>query len=141
MTNSKELKEKIIRELEVKNLAEAESLLGVNRREQLTEEDFQTVIRAITDNIKRHINEWRIEEVITFNGYYGGAYYGEMKDIMLLHRSARLGDYDKEGVLNTDPRKMFWKKDYPAEQWAEIEQALSQSQQQAQQQTSFPWKG
>jgi lipase chaperone LimK len=55
-----------------------------------------------------------------------------MKESMLLHQSARLGNYDEEGVLNTEPWKMFRKKDYPAEQWIEVEQALSQSQQQAQ---------
>jgi len=56
MVNSRELKEKIIRELAVKNLAEANSLLGV-RREHFTEGDFKEVYHAINENIKRHINE------------------------------------------------------------------------------------
>lgn len=131
MKDSKELKEKIITELAVKNLAEANSLLGV-RREHFTEGDFREVQQVISENIKHHINEWRIEEVVTFNGYYGGTYYGEIKESMLLHQSVKLGDYDEEGVLNTEPWKMFRKKDYPAEQWSEIEQILNQSQQQSQ---------
>jgi hypothetical protein len=56
MKNSKELKEQIIRELAIKNLAEANSLLGV-RREHFTEEDFREVQHAINENIKHHINE------------------------------------------------------------------------------------
>jgi len=144
MTNSKELKEKIIRELAVKNLANAESVVGI-RRDDFTSEDFQEIHWAIHENVKRHINEWRIEEVITFNGHYGGDFYGEMKKIMLLHQSADLSKYDELGSLVTDPRKMIFKETYPVEQWIEVEQALSQSQQQTQieqpPKSNFPFGG
>jgi len=124
MVNSKELKEKIISELKMKNLADAESMLGI-RRENFTEEDFWEVHLAIAENIKSHINEWRIEEVVTFNGYYGGDFYGEKKETILFHQSAQLGKYDELGTLVVDPRKMQFKESYPIERWKEIENALN----------------
>lgn len=97
----------------------------------INDDDYQEVKRAITESIKQKADEWLIENTLVAKGK--GAYAYKQKDVLLIHKSF-VPKYDSEyGQLIVKYGKVHWKSGFSDHQWAEIEQAISQSWQQSQQ--------
>lgn len=100
----------------------------------LSEEDYQEVKKVIVKRIKQNPHEWNIKEIDVSTGK--GAYGYKQKDILLIHKTFKV-KYDEYGQLSVVYGKVHWKSGFFSEQWTEIEQALAQSQQQAQEKQPF----
>ncbi|MCE8162781.1 MAG: hypothetical protein I3273_01570 [Candidatus Moeniiplasma glomeromycotorum] len=93
--------------------------------------NFQQARRNMIDNIKQHIDEWKIEEMITFNGHWYDyekeewiKYGDEKREVMLIHQSAKV-EWNRYGGLEINSEKMLYKQRFSSEEWAGIERVLS----------------
>jgi len=56
--------------------------------------------------------------VEVFDGYSNRNYYGEIKELALVHNSVNLNSYSNydKGYLKVDPRRIYFKNSLPIEQ-------------------------
>jgi len=87
-----------------------------------SDEDYREIKRVVIERVIKqpNINDWKIENILTMNGVYG-----RQEDTVLIHKLARL-KYDDDGILVQDLGKIHYKKAFDDEEWAEIEQILSE---------------
>jgi hypothetical protein len=78
----------------------------------------QWTVELEVENIKRHLNEWEIRQVMTFNGLSGR--YEEEWKLAMVHQTANLREdnYNHLGRLNIDPSKICFEGSYHFEQLA-----------------------
>ena len=118
-------KEEVIKELQEKNITECDNLKGFDWS-YLSEQEKKEIDQKIFKNIKRNSEGWTIKEVCTIKGY-GGIRGYESSELMLVHQSAKI-EYDNEGFLKLDYRRILNKEMFTKQQWTELEQISAQNQ-------------
>lgn len=136
----KEIKEfevnEVVKELGQNNLVDAEyfppGYLKINKFHHLREENILKIWRAVTQNIQRHIKEWKIirAKLLNSDREYYHDWSGDIRNKeleILIHQSAKL-EYGEDQFLKREENKMFLQEYFPSEQWAEIKEALEEKQ-------------
>jgi hypothetical protein len=89
----------------------------------------------IIQDIRQNPQNWRIDEIIVEFNNFGGT----RQEVMLIHQSARLDDYDQRtGRLNFEGNAIYRANQFSAEEQAEINRALNISQQSSSAQVQQP---
>jgi len=112
--------------------SEQKKVRGVSDTTQPTEYNRQGLI----EDIKNHIHEFELEEVLVFNGHFWNGtnwvkYDNEKREVMLIHKSVIELEkkYNQFGALEVHHGKMFDKQIIGEQGWVEIERAKLRSEQ------------
>ena len=86
----------------------------------------------IIKKVKEGKEKWRVEKVLTFDGYFGNEPYKEWKE-MLINNDEKL-EYKNDTILAARGKhliivedKIYEKSDFPIDEWDEIKQVLKQN--------------
>ena len=78
-----------------------------------------TNLNEIVQDVKNNPQNWSVDETITEFNNFGGT----KQEIVLIHRNARLNDYNHEGKLNFNNNPIYRWENFNAHQRFEIKQA------------------
>ncbi len=119
-TREKNLEGKTYKDVETKNQFSGSHEQGKNLFGQIRNRHSLNSSGVSLNEIIQNPQNWRIDEIIT-----GYSNYGKNKEEMvLIHRNARLEDYNQRGELNFNNNPIYKKEDFSNEEWTQIENVL-----------------